>query len=286
MKKRDFVLLSLAPFASLLAACGGGGGESGSDRAFPAWNKGGNIRFSKGSITVTFDLSQGHLLGLATKDADDHNPDENKRKDDPTRIIKPDEVDEVWFSSHLMGWNESTAARAPFDAKTGVVVIPNTANADVGYFRVVLHTGESIPFAVSQKDSRWDVSGESVVVTADSALQYGDYRLGKIAFLPERSVLRIDFGANVLGGLSQFIDPADVVKFQWASELMYWFDSTAVGTLQIDERGDYFVEISGMPNNDQGYVFVWLQGDTKPYVVLNPKSPRWELKNTAGITLL
>lgn len=285
MKRRGFVLFSLTSSVSLLAACGGGG-DSGPDRAFPAWNKGGSIQFGQDSITVTFDLSQGHLLGLATRDANDHNPDERQRRDDPTRIIKPEEVKEIWFSSQLMGWDEHTVARAPFDPKTGVVVIPNTASADAGYFRAVLHMGESIPFAVSRKDSRWDVSGESVSVTADNAIQYGDYRLGKITFFSDRAVLRIDFGANVLGGLSEFVKPADVVKLQWASELMHWFDSPATGTLQVTGRGDYFVEIGQMPNNDQGYVFVWLRGDTKPHIVLNAKSPRWGLKDTVGITLL
>lgn len=275
MKRHSVLSFLLALSLSvLLAACGGGGGDTGPDRAFPAWQKGGKIGIGSDVITVKFDLSQEHLLGMATK-----NP--TTGKDDPTRIIKPEEVGEVEFISGLVGWEDSLA-RAPFDS-SGTTVLPNTAHADEGYFRIILKTGEPVAFAISEKDSRWDVTGAKIVITSDGALQYGDYHLGSITFVsPDK--LHIDFGANVLGGLAYRVDPSAVAYVQWISELTYWYDSTARGTLAVAGNGDYYVDILGMPNNDQGYIVVILKDGTK--VPLNPKSPRWDLKETGGITLL
>lgn len=276
MKRRQ--LLAFVSLPLLVAACGGGGSEAPVDKAFPAWNKGGSIALGKGSITITFDLSQGHLLGLATKDL------ATGKKDDPTRIIKPEEVKEVVFTSATLGDFKTSPARASFTA-SGVVVLPNTAGSDgQGWFFVVLQTGEAIALAVSPDKGRYDVTGSvGVVVGQDGSLTYGSYRLGSITFLTP-GTLHIDFGADVLGGLSTWVNPKDVNYFQWASELMYWYDSPARGTLATAANGDYYVDIKGMPNNDQGYIIVWLKNGTK--VSLNPKSPRWGLKALGGITML
>lgn len=260
-----------------LLACGGGGGDERVDPAFPAWTKGGTIALNKGSITITFDLSQGHLLGLGTKNL-------ATGKDDPTRIIKPEEVREVVFTSVTLGGPKDSPARAPWNA-SGVVTLPHTASADAnGYFFVILKMGEEIPLAMSADKSRYAVTGGAdIVVGGDGSLQYGNYHLGSIVFTTP-GTLRIDFGADFLGGLSGFVNPADVSYFQWISELTYWYDSPARGTLAVATNGDYYVDIKNMPNNDQGYIVLWLKNGIR--ISLNPKSPRWGLKTLNGITLL
>lgn len=256
MQRRS--LLLVFPSTLALAACGGGGGTQ-EDTAFPAYNQGGTIALGENNITVTFDLSRGRLQGLATEN--------------PTRVIAPGEAKEVRFISELQGW-EASEVRAPFSTN-GVIVLAGAARSDKGYFSLILKTGEVIPFAISRDVSRWAFTGKPITVTPDGALQYGNYRLGRIT-ATGADAYRIHFGADVLGGLSATPKPGDVEYGQWESERTGWNNTSAVrGMLQTEAgTGDYFFDLSGLPNNDRGNITLRLKNGT--VVWFNPKSPRWE----------
>lgn len=264
MKRRE--LLLAFPGTLALAACGGGGGDQ-EDTAFPAYNHGGTIALGESNITVSFDLSRGRLQGLATEN--------------PTRVITPSEAKEVRFISELQGW-EASEVHAPFTAN-GVVVLPGAARSDKGYFSVVLKTGEVIPFAISRDASRWAFTGKPITVTSDGALQYGNYRLGRITAVGA-DTYRVHFGADVLGGLSATPKASDVEYAQWESERTGWNNTSPVrGALQTEAgTGDYFFELSGLPNNDRGNITLRLKNGST--VWFNPKSPRWE--SLGGLALV
>ncbi len=262
MKRRE--LLLAFPGTLALAACGGGDQE---DTAFPAYNQGGTIALGESNITVSFDLSHGRLQGLATEN--------------PTRVITPSEAKEVRFISELQGW-EASEVRAPFSAN-GVIVLAGAARSDKGYFSVILKTGEVIPFAISRDVSRWAFTGKPITVTSDGALQYGNYRLGRITAVGA-DAYRVHFGADVLGGLSATPKASDVEYAQWESERTGWNNTSPVrGALQTEAgTGDYFFELSGLPNNDRGNITLRLKNGST--VWFNPKSPRWE--SLGGLTLV
>lgn len=272
MQRRKFTTFGVTALATaILAGCGGGGGgdESPANPAFPAWNKGGSIALGRGNITINFDLSQGHLLGLATMDVSD------PKKDDPTRRIMPSEVKEVVFASAMLGGPETSPARASWQAN-GTVILPNTAGADKdGWFFVILKTGETISFAMSPDKSRYTVTGASpIMVGSDGSLTYGNYRLGKISF-PSAKTVRIHFGADVLGGLSGFARPTDVAYGQWNSDTTGWLENGTIrATVQIDSAGDAYVEFPNMPNNDQGTFTFHLKAGGVLW--FDAKSPRFE----------
>lgn len=269
MTIRSFFLLFCCTIA--LVACGGGGGENSvtnqPSSAFPAWNNGGGIVLSKSSITITFDVSKGRLQGLSTKDP-------TTGKDDPTRVVKPEEVREVVFVSALFGGVDTSPIRSPFNMN-GVVTLAQSAHADTnGYFFVVLKTGEAIPFSISREQSRYTITGMPIIIGQDGSLTYGDYRLGSVKFLSPK-VVRIHFGSDVLGGLSTFARQQDVAYGQWNSDDTGWEGSARIkGALQTDTNGDVYIDFVGMPNNGQGtFSFIMNDGRT---LWFNAKSPRWE----------
>ncbi len=270
MQRRTFTIGFSALVTAILSGCGGGGSDEAlANPAFPAWNHGGTIALGMGNIIITFDLSQGHLLGLATMDVLD------PKKDDPTRRIMPSEVKEVVFASATLGGPETSPARAPWNA-SGVITLPNAAGSDgAGYFFVVLLTGEAIPFAMSPDKSRYTVTGTSnVVVSSDGSLTYGNYHLGNLSF-PSPKVARIHFGADVLGGLSGFARPIDVAYGQWNSDTTGWLENGTIrAPVQIDSAGDAYVDFLGMPNNDQGTFTFHLK--TGGVLWFDAKSPRFE----------
>lgn len=274
MQRRHVVFGLSALVGALFTGCGGGGSDAEEKPISGLWStyRGGSIALGKGSITVTFDLSQGHLLGLATKDL----TDPTHQKNDPMRVIKPGEVKAVVFASATLGGPETSPARAPWDT-SGVVVLPNTAGSDgEGWFFVILHTGEIIPLAMGPDltKSRYAVTGQTdIVIGADGSLTYGDYRLGTVVQTGTRAAVR--FGANVLGGLSGFARPTDVAYGQWNSDTTGWLsEGTIRAAMQTDTRGDAFIEFSDMPNNDQGTFTFHLK--TGGVLWFDAKSTRWE----------
>jgi|GEM_PF-3757761 len=271
---RRFLLTALgsAVGGAVLSACGGGGSESPPNPAFPAYAKGGTILVASGTMTITFDLSQGHLLGLATKDVND------PKKDDPTRRIKPEEVKEVVYGSVTLGGPEVSPARAPWNV-SGIVTLPSVAGSDGGgYFFVVLKSGEAIAFAMGPdlEKSRYAVTGTGVAIGANGALSYGNYQLGKLSFQNPTTV-RIAFGSDVLAGFSGFARPADVSYLQWNSADTGWLGDAFPRTrsqIQVGQDGLAFCDVSRLPNNSQGLFTLHLKNGQVLY--FNTKSTRWE----------
>jgi hypothetical protein len=163
-----------------------------------------------------------------------------------------------------------------------VLRVPN--NDRLAYLQVVLKDGTRVD--CNMKSPRWEkLDGITVVTSADGkdvSLSRGIYRSGKISLVVPKT-LRVHFGADVLGGLSKAVMPDNVAYIRWYSGLTGWGSTVRSLSLQTDANGDYFADITGMPNNDRGYIQVVLKDGT--IVDVDTMSSLWVI-DTGGITLL
>lgn len=244
MLRRVMVILGMTAII-LFDGCGGSGNSSNAEGPLPAWKNGADAFISQdqGTLTVTFNISKGYFLGLASKDP-------ITGKDTPERIIPLDDAKEVVYTSPRVGDLKTSVARTSWSS-SGVTIIPNVPKDDgKSYIFVVLKSGEAIPFSMSDQVSRLAVTGPNVVIGSDGSITYGNYRPNSLKFL-KPGMARVDYASNIIGGMAHTINAADVVAVRWISNLTYWRNSVATGTLQRDADGDYFVDIPHLPRADR-----------------------------------
>lgn len=217
----------------LLACSGSDGDHAAPDPGFQAKPQdmpGGKIVLGENNHEIQFDLSDGYLKGVVCD-----------------RVILVEDVEMIVFSSDKVGWKWENA---PFGtlSDSGIVEIMGTANNDEGIWAAILWDGSACWFNTSQ----WEITGKPWVLTEDDLVRYGELKLPAIVFRDGQAV--IDFGGNVLAGLIEYgIQPEQVKKIQWNSDKVGWLGkSSAYATLQEDDKGNLFVIIPKMPNNDKG----------------------------------
>jgi hypothetical protein len=277
MQRRTVVLGFSAIGGAILTGCGGGGESL--YAALPAWSKGTNAVAHEGtSITVSFDLTKGYLLGLYTTKVVD-----GKEESDPVREVLPSQVDRVVYASPTVGGVAQSRAFAPWDA-TGTVIIRGVPEGDSeGRIYVVLKPVGGVVEAIAlQLDpdpgkSKFAVTGD-MVVNGDNSLSYGHYRLGRLGFLSGTRTLRCDVGSDIpSAGFNGYAALTQVVYAQWNCNDTGWLADGLHrfrSLPQVDTHGQVFFDFERMPLNSQGTISLHLSDGTDLWFY--PKSKRWE----------
>jgi hypothetical protein len=147
---------------------------------------------------------------------------------------------------------------ADFDP-SGHILLPNTANSDLGNWTLLLKTGEYVWF----NTEKWESDPTALFeVTSDGSVRYGTYKPSIIIFDAPDNVV-IDFGCNIVSGFVSKINPAEVAFIRWNSNETGWSPNGSYqGILEADSSGNYFVRFADMPKTSKGNFTAHLKDGT------------------------
>jgi hypothetical protein len=184
--------------------------------------------FDSFQIMVFNRLSDGGIYGFSV--------DNDASPIDPAQVKKVKEV------SDRVGWTDDSVATVDYDSNMAMVVIPSTANNDKCEWVLELYSGE---FAWANSDNTAFAGKTATWNSVDGLFEYGNYKKQAVYFYDNGDV-KIDFASNLTDGLCAHVNPADILEVRWNSDAVGWKGEVS-GTLQVDNQGNYYVLMSGLP---------------------------------------
>jgi hypothetical protein len=212
----------------------------------------GSILIKKNMQIITIKKKNGELQGIISKDGP----------------VKLKNISAVLWNSDKVGWNENSLVGGSIIRKTKnkvVFKIKSTPNNDWGGWTLATKDADFLWLNVDEfsiKGLPWE--------KVDNKIRYGSYEKPNIV-ISSPGTATIYFNSNMISGFVSDIIPTGKIYIYWNSDLSGWSktgekDPKFFGEIKVDNLGNKYCEIAGLPNNDKGTftakledgTFVWL----------------------------